>query len=187
MKVKTSPIICKVEEVRFLTPHICSLSFQTEKPFEFQGGQYINILIPDGSVEKAFSRNYSIATPPEKRPLELCFELVGTGTSYLNRLKPGDTFKIRGPYGEFVFDSNPNRHFCYVGTGSGIGPFRSIAFSSVFQNTHPISVTCILGVENEEEIPYRDELEKFALEKPTHHFIPVLSRPKSKDWKGKQG
>lgn len=186
--MKGSPIGCKVKEVRLLTSHICELSFETEGNFDFQAGQYVNVLIPNGGKgNRAFARNYCLATPPEKRPMELCFELVGSGTSYLSKLRSGDTFKIRGPFGKFAFEGKANRHFCYLATGSGIGPFRSIVFSNHFKKAPPISATCVLGVENEEEIIYREEMERFDADSPSHHFIPVLSHPKSPTWKGIRG
>lgn len=186
--MKSSPLTFQVREVRLLTPHTCSLSFEAEEPFSFQAGQYINVRIPNGGKShNELSRNYSIVTPPEKRPLELCFELVGTGTTHLSRLRPNDTFQARGPYGKFIYEGKSDRHLCYFATGSGIGPFRSIAFSDQFNKASPLSTTCLLGVENEEEILYRDELEKFDSENSRHHFIPVLSHPKSQDWKGMSG
>src|SRR4051794_26868064 len=118
MVTKAPPTECKVKEVRLLTPHICSLSFETPSPFAFQAGQYVNVVIPDVGG-RVFTKNYSLATPPEKRPMELCFELVGAGPAYLSKLCPGDTFEARGPFGKFVYEGNPNRHFCYVATGSG--------------------------------------------------------------------
>src|SRR3990167_4426514 len=105
-EMKTPAFECKVNEVRLLTSSICSLSFDSNKPLEFQAGQYINVELPNPTSHDAmFSRNYSLATPPHKRPIELCFELVGFGSNYLSKLAPNDTFMARGPLGKFVCEA----------------------------------------------------------------------------------
>lgn len=186
-KIAADSLTCKVKEVRPVTPDLYSLAFDVDEPFEFRAGQYLTFLIPElAAYEGSFTRNYSIATPPEKRPLEVCFEIVGPGSTYLHELRPGGAFHASGPFGKFVYRPAAGRHFCYVATGSGIGPFRSMVFSRVFQESPPVSATCVLGVEDEQQIPYRKELEAFA-DKKSHHFLPVLVNPKSKSWEGQRG
>lgn len=177
---------CWIKETKALTPEVWTIAFDVDKPLNFEAGQYINVVIPAPSrFKKAVTRNYSICSPPEKSPIELCFELVGKGPGYLSQLKEGDIFEASGPYGGFTYKPHQSQHLCYIGTGSGIGPFRSMIQSQNYKNAPPVTTTCILEVKNEREILYCDEMEKFN-HTARQNFIPVLSDP-SRDWTGEKG
>ena len=120
---------CVVKSRRELTPTVFELTFETELPMEFKGGQFVSVVVPGaGPGGRDLRRAYSIASAPHVRPIELCVKLVekGPGSNYLAGLKPGDSFRGFAPYGDFVFESTPGRHACFIATGTGIAPFRSM-------------------------------------------------------------
>lgn len=161
---------------RMATPTVFELSFETEQPLEFLAGQFLSVIVPGaGPGGKDLRRAYSIASPPNTKPIQLCIKIVenGPGTSYLSQLRPGIQFKGVAPYGNFVFKHKPGRHAVFIATGTGVSPFRSISTSKTFQQNLPKSTTLLFGVREETELLYVDELSKLSFLK----FIPMVSRP----------
>lgn len=174
---------CQVKGFQMLTPTVFEVTFDTEQPFQFKAGQFISVVIPGaGPNGRDLRRAYSIASNPEKRPVELCVKLVpdGPGTNYLAKLRPGDVFRGFAPYGAFVYKPKPGRHVCFIATGTGIAPFRSMVLSEKFQNSPPVSTSCLLGVREEAELLYTQD---FELMKGVR-WVPAVSRPCTGEWKG---
>lgn len=196
---------CRVTSFRMLTPTVFEIAFSPEvhqpspqpltqqtsqpkviPPFSFEAGQFVSIVIPGaGPNGRDLRRAYSIASAPSVRPVELCIKLVdgGPGTQYLFRLREGDVFRGYAPYGDFIFEPKPNRHACFIATGTGIAPFRSMILCSSFQAQKPLSTTCLLGVRDENELLYGDEFESLKWVK----WVTAVSRPISKDWAPQHG
>jgi ferredoxin-NADP reductase len=177
---------CEVKGFRNLTPTVFEVAFETDHPVEFEGGQFFSVIIPGaGPHGRDLRRAYSIASPPEKRPIELCVKLVegGPGTNYLAKLKPGDVFRVMAPYGDFVFEPKQGRHACFIATGTGIAPFRSMIFSKAYRTKPPASTTCLLGVRDEAELLYMGEFGDDS----SVNWVPALSRPTTAEWKGFRG
>lgn len=173
-----------------LTPTVFEIGFDTDNPVEFIGGQFISIVIPGaGPNGRDLRRAYSIASEPSQRPVELCVKLVekGPGTNYLYKLRPGDVFKGVAPYGDFVFEPKPGKHACFISTGTGIAPFRSILLSKSFSENLPPSATCLLGVRGEEELLYDEELSKLAWGNQKLRWVTAVSQSKDPNYKGFRG
>jgi ferredoxin-NADP reductase len=169
-----------------LTPTVFEVTFDTDSELGFKAGQFISIVIPGaGPGGRDLRRAYSIASEPNARPVELCVKLVegGPGTNYLYKLRPGDVFRGFAPYGDFVFKTPPNKHAFFLATGTGIAPFRSMVFSKSYQEAHPLSTTCILGVRQEAELLYLDDLANY----PKLNWVSTVSKPQSSSWKGNVG
>lgn len=161
MKVKAINVVCTVKSFRMLTPTVFELTFDTDQPVEFKGGQFISIIIPGaGPNGRDLRRAYSIASAPDVRPVELCVKLVegGPGTNYLYKLRPGDTFKGVAPYGDFLYEPKEGRHACFISTGTGIAPFRSMIHSKEFAAQPAASTMCLLGVRGNAELLYVEDL-----------------------------
>lgn len=179
--------LCTVKSFKMLTPTVFELAFEPNQSITFKAGQFISIVIPGaGPGGRDLRRAYSIASTPETMPIELCVKLVqkGPGTNYLYRLRPGDTFKGFAPYGDFVYETKSDRHACFLATGTGIAPFRSMILSKAFESEHPLSTTCLLGVNNEAELMY---MEDFANLSSAIKWVPAVSQPKTGQWKGFKG
>jgi ferredoxin-NADP reductase len=178
---------CVVQSFRNLTPTVFELVFQAEPSFQFKAGQFISCVIPGaGPGGRDLRRAYSIASAPESPQVELCIKLVqgGPGTNFLNSLRPGSAFKGLAPYGDFTFEPRPGRHACFIATGTGIAPFRSMMLSREYQLSPPASTTCLLGVSDESEVLYEAELSHLKV--PAMKFVCAVSRPKG-NWRGFKG
>src|SRR4051812_1227394 len=176
---------CTVKGFRMLTPTVFETTFETDSPVEFEAGQFISIVIPGaGPKGRDLRRAYSIASGPETRPVELCVKLVeeGPGTNYLYKLRPGDTFRGYSPYGDFIYKPRAGRHACFISTGTGIAPFRSMALSTAYRAEKPPLTYCLLGVRTEDELLYREDMSSI----PGLKWVETVSQPVG-DWKGYKG
>ena len=182
---------CKVIANRQLTPTVFEILFETDKEFSFIGGQFVSIVIPGaGPSGRDLRRAYSIASAPEVKPVELCVKLVenGPGTNYLYRLKAGDVFRGMVPYGDFIYEKKEGKGVCFVSTGTGIAPFRSMVHSKEFQENPPTSTMLLLGVRDEEELLYMNEFNDYSIgTSGKMQWVPCVSRPKVEKYGGFKG
>src|SRR4051812_27482692 len=91
---------CFVKTFRMLTPTVFETTFETETPLHFVAGQFVSVIIPGaGPKGRDLRRAYSVASPPQVGPIELCIKLVeeGPGTNYLSSLRTGGSFRIMAP------------------------------------------------------------------------------------------
>jgi ferredoxin-NADP reductase len=175
--MKPREFTCVVRSKRMLTPTVFEISFDTHEPVEFQAGQFISIIIPGaGPKGRDLRRAYSIASAPEVRPIELCVKLVeeGPGTNYLFKLNVGDTFKGWAPYGDFVYEPKAGRQACFIATGTGVAPFRSMVLSSKYKSEPPARAWCLLGVRTEDELLYTTDVGQLS----SLSWVTTVSQPK---------
>ncbi len=172
----------------WLTPNVISLRFESNKIFQFQPGQFLSLFVPnpDGS-NKAVRRAYSFAGSPDAAKsdgYELCakYHETGIGTNFLRLLKPGDQFEATAPYGDFHYQiPKPGRSICFIATGTGIAPFRSILQSEAFKNNPPENTHVIFGVRHENEILFQADFEHLGVNAQI-----CVSQPKP-NWNGFKG
>lgn len=176
---------CVVKSHRMLTPTVFEVTFDTEQPLEFKAGQFVSVIIPGaGPHGRDLRRAYSIASGPEARPVELCVKLVedGPGTNYLYKMRNGETFRGVAPYGDFIYRTHSAKNACFIATGTGIAPFRSMVYSNQYRADPPARAYCLLGVRTESELLYTDEFKGLdRLE-----FVPIVSQPDG-PWDGFRG
>ena len=171
---------CTVQNYKNLTPTVFEISFKLDQPFQFKAGQFISIVVPGaGPQGRDLRRAYSIASSPEQNPVELCVKLVedGPGTNYLNRLRAGDVFLGHAPYGDFLYEHKAGKRVCFISTGTGIAPFRSMMLSKDFRDNPPVETTCLLGVREENEILYDQELSSLLINGKNIQWVKAVSRP----------
>ncbi len=158
--------------------------FEPGTVFEFDAGQFINILVPETPERKALKRPYSIASAPIwKGYLDLCWKKVpgGAATSYLWTIKEGDKIQIQGPLGRFTVRQPMPKGIIFISTGTGIAPFRSMIHTLLDQKA-PVEIWNIFGNRFEEDVLYKEEFEEIAKKHSNLHNVFTVSRPKT--WKG---
>jgi NAD(P)H-flavin reductase len=183
--LKPLELSCLVIFNRMVTPTVFEIGFETTPSFEFKAGQFVSVIVPGaGPQGRDLRRAYSIASWPGKNPVELCIRLVegGPGTQYLHKLKVGDRFKSWAPYGDFVYKHKPERHVCFIATGTGLAPFRAMVLSKEYQTQPPLSATCLFGVRASSELLYEKELANLKGMK----WVPAISQP-AESWSGYRG
>lgn len=167
-----------------------------EVPFTFIPGQFIMLNLPIES--KYTNRSYSIASPPSN---DNTFELVivinpaGLGTPYLFRnIKVGSYLEVSEVLGKFHLPNPIDIDLCFICTGTGIAPFRSMLLDIYTRNTpHKYTrntphknIFLIFGNRYEKDILYRKEMEGLTEKIQGFKFIPVLSRDNI-GWNGRNG
>ena len=177
-------IQCTVIETKRLSPTVVSLQLKPSRKISFEGGQFVSIEIPSNNGGKV-KRCYSLANAPEQSQshLELCVKVTpkGVGSNYLANLKVGASLTVFAAYGDFKFKSKSSeRKVCFVATGTGIAPLRSIFLSEQFQENAP-HTTMLFGARSEEEILYRGDFSKLGAKE-----VHAVSQP-STQWNGFTG
>ncbi len=124
--------------------------------------------------------NIRIATPPfikgvmmEKLPWGIC-------SSYIFGLKPNDTIKLSGPYGEsFMIDDDRPLVFLIGGAGSSFGRSHVLHLFKTEKTSRQVDFW--YGARSLKENIYQTEYEQLASEHDNFHYHLVLSEPLPED------
>lgn len=182
--------ICHVTDIIDETDLVKRFFFKIpdDQLFDFKPGQFIMLNLP---IEAKFTnRSYSIASPPyNNNTFELAIVLnpKGLGTPYLwEEVKKGSELQVSKALGKFTLHFPIEEDLCFIGTGTGIAPLRSMLLH-IFRNNIPYkNLYLIFGNRWEKDILYREEMEVMASQHPNFHYIPVLSRD-NPGWTGRKG
>ena len=159
--------------------------------FDFTPGQFITFDLPIADKPAKRMRSYSIASPPNgSNKFELVIVLVegGLGTTYLfNKAKVGTEIPFRGPLGKFVLPEKIERDICFVCTGTGIAPFRSMLHYVKAHNVPTKNIYLLFGSRLISDVLYYKEMQQLAEELDALEYIVTLSRETSPEWKGGKG
>lgn len=134
------------------TPRLIELRLRpVGDPLRFWPGQYV--LVGDASAG-APPRCYSLANAP--RPdgeLTLLVTLVEEGRTspwIHDRVQPGDTVSIDGPYGTFVGDPATDTPVVCLAAGSGLAPIMSLT-EAALRRGFPHPVTLVVSTRTDED------------------------------------
>lgn len=150
----------------------------------YKAGQFISLHIERDGVE--YRRNYSIANAPgTDNVMELAMAYVpnGLASTLLSNLKPGDLVQASGPYGQFILkDEVLPQRYIFIGTGTGITPYRSMLpqLGQLLEST-PLQVVILQGVRTPQDLLYGDEFKEFASKYSNAVFYACHSRELSAD------
>lgn len=131
-------------------------------------------------------RSYSLAMPVEKAGGHLTLlarfspgrqdkkrQPAGKGSAYLYSLKPGDTVRFSGPFGDFAVKPG-EREKVFIGGGAGMAPLRAMIHSRL-DNGARERIHFWYGARNLREAPYIDEMAQLARQYPNFTWHLVLS------------
>lgn len=172
------PLNLTVAEVRF---------FVGSDDFAYRPGQYMIFSVPN--LPHAIRRSYSIATPPsDVRHFEVCVRAVagGAGSNFIHRMRPGQKFRVEGPFGDFVLDENSGRDILMVATGTGMAPIKSMLMHLLEQRS-PRRVRLFFGLRHESDLFYTDLLRGLKAHYPGFEYRIILSRADPETWSGPRG
>ena len=180
---------CKVVDIVNETDSVKRFLIKTpgEMNFTFTAGQFVRLDLPIDGYD--INRSYSIASPPSQ---DSVFELLivlkptGLGTNYLfHNVEKGSTIKVSKALGKLRLPETIDLDICFVCTGTGIAPLRSMLLDIFNKNTPHKNLYLVFGNRFEKDILYRKELEELERNHPEFKFIPVLSREAG--WNGHKG
>lgn len=197
--------VCKVVEKVWLTPTVISLRFAPSRRVRFEAGQFVSVIVPEGfdptslgikscsdfvsqasrfPLPERVRRLYSFAGSPDDPVLELCVKVVagGAGSSYVASLEVGDLFRASAPFGDFYYrPGSPQRRVCFISTGTGIAPFKSMVTSKLWRENRPLEAVSISGCRTVDEICYSGFFESQGVQE-----LHAVSEA-GPDWKGFTG
>ncbi|MBM3400564.1 MAG: oxidoreductase [Bacteroidetes bacterium] len=146
---------------------------QSKLTYTFLPGQFLTIRLQDAE------RSYSIANPADDSGLiELCIVLNPGGkvTPLLWQMQPGEILEISEALGNMVLPETWDKDLCFICTGTGVAPFRSMIGHLLKADELKHDIYLIFGNRYSADILYRAEFEVWAGQNEGFHFIPVLSR-----------
>lgn len=133
----------------------------------FRAGQYISVVLPV-SDEALSTKPYSLCSSPKAALGEkdnyyyICVKksAKGYGSEYiLKNWNKGTELTISGPLGHFYFQElRDAKNIVAAAGGSGITPFMAMA-GAVADGLEDFNLTILYGVNNEEDILMKDELD----------------------------
>ena len=156
---------------------------------KFLPGQYVQIDFPIES-SKTY-RQYSIASPPNgDNTIELLIVLdpEGMATNYLfKEIDHGSELIISRFMGNFVLPEKLENDVCFISTGTGLAPLRSMYLDLLKRGNPGQKVNLVVGTRYKKDLIYMDEIKELEQQYPNFNFYPVLSREDDPSWKGRKG
>lgn len=157
------PIAARVIANDALSADVHRLRLRPDGPFEYEPGQYLDVLHPDGHA-----RSYSIASHLTSGELELHVRQISSGrlSPWLCGLPTGASLALRGPFGQCFYTPDANgRKLLLVGAGTGLAPLLGIARQALFQG-HRGAIDLIHGGLIPARLYMRQELSAWAAQEP---------------------
>jgi 2Fe-2S type ferredoxin len=153
---------------------LLQLRFPAGTRVKFKAGQYLQVLLEDGS-----RRSYSMANPPHQSDgVQLHIRHVPGGrfSNYLeSSVAAGDIVKLEMSFGDFYLREDSDKPLVFVASGTGFAPIKSI-LEDMFKRGKPTREIALYWGGRKAKDLYQAELPaKWAQQYPNFKFIPVLS------------
>ena len=176
-----------VTKVRVASDRVKLFTLEVPAGGNFKAGQHYDVRLtaPDGYQAQ---RSYSLASSPgDTNLIEIAIELIDDGevSSYFHdSVEPGEMIEVRGPIGgHFTWEPSHTKSSIFVAGGSGIAPIISmLRHRFTVKNNAPALL--LFSVRTEDDILYREELERMSDNDPSLHVVTTVTRGTSKDWIG---
>tara|TARA_Y100001949_G_C15951108_1_gene314775 strand:+ start:284 stop:994 length:711 start_codon:yes stop_codon:yes gene_type:complete len=179
--------VATVTKVRVASDRVKLFTLEVPTGGNFKAGQHYDVRLtaPDGYQAQ---RSYSLASSPgDTNLIEIAIELIDDGevSSYFHdSVEPGEMIEVRGPIGgHFTWEPSHTKSSIFVAGGSGIAPIISmLRHRFTVKNNAPALL--LFSVRTEDDILYREELERMSDNDPSLHVVTTITRGTSKDWIG---
>ena len=182
--VRTLP--CRVQVLEKLAPDVMRLKLRlpASERLQFLAGQYVDILLKDGT-----RRSLSMANAPHDDAL-LEFHLRNYGgpfsTHVFTTMKEKDILRFEGPLGSFFLREDSKKPVILLAGGTGFAPIKAIVENAIHHRVdRPIML--YRGARQAEDL-YLDELPRAWEKDHGIRYVPVLSEVAADDpWSGRRG
>jgi len=166
------------------------LQLPAADPFYFYPGQYLDILLKDGS-----RRSYSMANAPtDDNRVELHIRhmpggvftdhVFGTGAT---QLKAREILRAEAPLGSFFLREDSDKPIVFLASGTGFAPIRAI-LQQMHKQQNPRPAVLYWGGNRPADLYLHAEVQAFTQTLPGFHYVPVVSDACAEDaWQGRTG
>lgn len=188
---KPYKLIEKVDE----TPEVLTIRFgpSDNLPMAFDPGMFIMISgINKETGARYVARSFSIASEPSAPVMEFYIVKrphIGTSiehTSHFVDATIGDTYVIKGPYGQFRFDPKENHKVLFIAGGTGLAPFISM-LRHIKAMGSGNDVDLMYSIKYPAEIIREQELQQYASDLGLKTTITVTRPQQGDGWQGETG
>ncbi len=192
--IPVSEKLYKLSEKIDETPEVLTIRFAPGDgaPLHFDPGMFVMISGIDSAGKKYVSRSFSIASDPASAVMEFYIVKrahVGTSLehdSHFNESALGDSYYIKGPYGQFRFDPQENRKVLFIAGGTGLAPFISmLRHIKVVGSGNDIDL--IYSIKYPTEVIRKQELADYASQLNLKTTITVTRSQPGDGWAGEKG
>lgn len=161
-----------VSEVDWLSDTVVRLRMTGEGLPEYEAGQFMNLVLPDGVV-----RSFSLAgVPDQDSHLEFHIAILpgGRASSWAAQATPGTPASLAGPLGDCTYVAGePDRPLTLVGTGTGLAPLYGI-LRTALSDGHRGPIRLFHGSVRREGLYLVDELRALAAEHDSVSYHPSI-------------
>lgn len=173
----------KLVDDRMVGPQTRHLVFERTDGavLSFTPGQFIQFHFEQDN--QLIKRSYSIANTQDADEthaalIEVAVSYVegGVATEIFKALKIGDELSASGPYGRFCLQDDENARYIFVGTGTGITPYRSMMNQVKEKMREGTRFVMLFGARTPDELIYGDEFDDLHNEAEFFDYFPCLSR-----------
>jgi CDP-4-dehydro-6-deoxyglucose reductase len=184
MQIKLMP--ARVIKMERAAPDVMRVELRTptNDKFQFLPGQYVDILLRDGT-----RRSFSMANAPrEDSVLELHLRNYGGPFSryVFGTMKERDIVRIEGPFGTFCLREESRKPIVLLASGTGFAPIKAMVEHALAQGTTR-PMTLYWGCRVRADL-YMNDLAEAWQRDGKLTYIPVLSdAPPSDNWTGRAG
>ena len=165
---------------------IVHLKLPANERLQYLPGQYIDILLKDGS-----RRSFSMANPPhddEFVQLHIRHVPGGAFTDHVfSTMKERDILRFEGPFGTFFLREESDKPIVFVASGTGFAPIKAV-LEAAFKKGIARPMTLYWGGRRPKDL-YLDALpRRWADDQNGFRYVPVISDALAEDgWTGRAG
>ncbi|KAI0914443.1 hypothetical protein F4824DRAFT_508893 [Ustulina deusta] len=187
----------ELKEKTIISHNVAIYRFKLPSPTDILGlpiGQHIsigaNIEQPDGTTKEIVRSYTPISGDHQPGYFDLLIKSYPTGniSKHLASLGVGQTIKVRGPKGAFVYTPNMVRHFGMVAGGTGITPMLQVVRAIIRGRPtgDKTQVDLIFANVTPSDILLKEDLDQLAKEDSGFRVHYVLDKP-PEGWTGGVG
>jgi CDP-4-dehydro-6-deoxyglucose reductase len=165
---------------------ILYLKLPANERLQFLPGQYVDLLLKDGS-----RRSFSMGNAPhddELVQLHVRHVVGGSFTDHVfTAMKERDILRFEGPLGTFFLREESDKPVVLVASGTGFAPIKAIIEAALKKGvTRPM--TLYWGGRRPKDLYLNELPAKWAAEHPGFKYVPVISDALPEDrWTGRTG
>jgi CDP-4-dehydro-6-deoxyglucose reductase len=165
---------------------IVSLKLPANERLQFLAGQYIDILLRDGS-----RRSFSLGNAPhDEELLELHIRQVAGGSftgHVFTQMKERDILRFEGPLGSFFLREESDKPIVLVASGTGFAPIKSLVLEALHKGIKRPMVI-YWGGRRPKDLYMHALVQQWADAHAHIQYVPVISDALPEDnWGGRSG
>ncbi|KAL2753340.1 hypothetical protein ACRALDRAFT_1052057 [Sodiomyces alcalophilus JCM 7366] len=187
----------ELKEKTIISHNVAIYRFALPSPTSVLGlpiGQHISIGAtlpqPDGTTKEIVRSYTPISGDHQQGHFDLLIKSYPTGniSKYMTSLKVGETIRVKGPKGAFVYTPNMVRHFGMIAGGTGITPMLQVIRAIIRARAagDNTEVDLIFANVTAQDILLREDLDALVKEDSRIRVHYVLDKP-DEGWTGGVG